>query len=84
MTNPAVSRAAAQAYDLFPDVREQIPPADVEDMETLDDLFGALGEIDETYPARLVAEGQPERWIGVGEPADYAELDDGAEVSDRS
>ena len=65
--SPVVSRAAAQAYEFFPDLRDALPTQEVERMQELGELLEALADIDETYPGRLVAEGSPLTWAGVNE-----------------
>lgn len=65
--SPVVSRAAADAYNVLPGVREALPPEVLRDMETLDEFLTALAAVDETYPGRLMAEGDPMGWPGLGE-----------------
>jgi hypothetical protein len=69
-----VSRAAAQAYQLFPGVKEQLPPEDLAG-HGIGEFLTALGEIDPAYPTRMFLEGNPQQWFGLNQPADYTELD---------
>lgn len=67
MPDPIVSRAAADAYNLFPGVKASLPPTVIEGMSDLAELFDALADVDPTYPTRLISEGSPLTWPGFNE-----------------
>ena len=66
---PEVSRAAGEAYGMFPGLRDALPPNKIEAIGDFAEFLDALNAVDPSYGQRLVAEGHPHSWFGTGEAA---------------
>ena len=62
--DPALSRAAADAYQVIPGMRDVFPPARIEKMKDVEQLLTEMRKVNEDWPGRLVAQGRPLGWVG--------------------